>query len=102
MFWKQPALAFNLLHLIRFWLHTVTEGNSIWKRSPTKNFHFSLFSEEVWASVENRFQFLVVYRVLDFDVNVGGGAEHVGEEGEERPARPKKIRPRVTLREGCK
>ena len=56
----------------------------------------------MWASVENRFQFLVVYRVLDFDVNVGGGAEHVGEEGEERPARPKKIRPRVTLREGCK
>ena len=52
----------------------------------------------MWASVEKRFQFLVVYRVLDFDVNVGGGAEHIREEGEEGPARPKKVRLRETLR----
>ena len=39
---------------------------------------------------------------MDFDVNIGGGAEHVRKEGEERPARPKKIRPRVTLRPSIK
>ena len=32
--------------------------------------------------------FCVPHRVSDLDVNVGGGAEHVVEECEKRPARP--------------